>query len=181
MVDYLSYFQYGPAIGYNGAIEPSMDNTDCMCHDCRQNEGLTLRYMTRFDDAKAQSENWNDEQYMLCPPRVLGYILKEKQWAQLQVTSLKPIEPNTSKNPWSFRLRLENDKTKDLLFDLVCSHISSTTDTAIRSLEVNNIIPKKGKGLVILLYGMFFLSFNVVKMGPHLTFFMQAHRELERL
>ena len=95
---------------------------------------------------------------MLCPPRVLGYILGEKQWAQLQVTSVKEIPSKDPKDAWNTRLQLADDnKTKDMLFDLVQSHISTAKQKAESEeigLEVDDIIPGKGKGLVILLYGM---------------------------
>jgi hypothetical protein len=162
MVDYLSYFQYGPSTTRNGALEPSTEDPDCTCSDCQCNESLALKYRTRFDTMETQRKKiWEDEQYMLCPPRVLGYILRDKQWAQLQVSLVTDIPPEDSGNAWESRLQLADDeKTKDLLFDLVASHISSTSrqteKTMDRSLEVDDIIPGKGKGLVILLYGMVF-------------------------
>jgi len=167
MVDYLSYFQYGPSIARNGALNPSMGDPDCMCYDCRNNEGLASRYRIRFDTKEAnRKEKWEDEQYMLCPPRVLGYILRDKQWAQLQVSLLDEVPIGDSGNAWHSRLRLaDGESTKDLLFALVRSHISSTPkkseETRKVGLEVDDIIPGKGKGLVILLYGMGF-SFSLI-------------------
>ncbi|KAK6337267.1 hypothetical protein TWF730_002673 [Orbilia blumenaviensis] len=160
MVDYLSYFQYGPPFARNGVLEPNADTTGCPCSDCHRNEGLTIIYRTHFDTPKAQKQEvWEDEQYMLCPPRVLGYILGDKQWAQLQVSLVKDIPRNDPENAWNSRLRLaDNQKTKNLLFDLVRSHSSSTAKNADDAdaenrLKVNDFIPGKGYGLVILLYG----------------------------
>lgn len=178
MVDHLSYFQYGPSIARNGSLEPSTDDWDCMCADCQLNDGLARKYRTSFDKAEMSKPkmHWDDEQYMLCPPRVLGYVLKDKQWAQLQVTNLRPIPLEDDKNAWNDRLRLSDDSTggfkskdlstKQLLFDLVRSHISADPSNTAnpdasedKLLEVDDIVPGKGKGLVILLYGIF-TSYN---------------------
>ncbi|KAJ4854215.1 uncharacterized protein T069G_11194 [Trichoderma breve] len=125
MVDHLSYFQYGPPIGRNGDLEPSSGSADY-------------------------------EQYMICPPRVLGYVLEEKLWAQLQTTLVKDIPFDSKQDAWHNRLHLDDDgEKKELLFNLVRSHISETNQAKRTrdALEVDDIIPGKGKGLVILLYG----------------------------
>lgn len=157
MVDYASYFQYGVAYGRNGSLEPSIMLSECNCTDCLGNVGLMKDYRTLFDKWGTYRK-WDDEQYLLCPPRVLGYVLLEKQWAQLQVTSLSQITEHDPKKAWDSRLKLKNEKvTKELLFDLVTSHRFShaTNEEDDESgLEVDDIIPRKGKGLVILLYGM---------------------------
>lgn len=163
MVDYKSYFQYGPPVAKNGSLDRSFDYIECECNDCMQNEKLANKYKVWFDTKEAQNKReWEAEQYMLCPPRVLGYILRDKQWAQLQVDLIQPIPANTSENPWNSRLMLNDDSTKEMLLNLVQSHISSTQDTGDEpremGLEVDDIIPGKGKGLVILLYGWFPLS-----------------------
>lgn len=158
MVDYVSYFQYGPPVARNGDLEPSPVNVDCMCSDCQQNEGLAIKYRTWFDKQEAQAnETWDDEQYLICPPRVLGYVLKEKQWAQLQTTLIKDIPSDGEQDAWHTRLQLDDGgATKNLLFNLVRSHISESNQAKRPrdALEVDDIIPGKGKGLVILLYGM---------------------------
>ncbi|PNP47425.1 hypothetical protein TGAMA5MH_01244 [Trichoderma gamsii] len=157
MVDYVSYFQYGPPVARNGDLEPSSANVDCMCSDCQQNEGLAIKYRTWFDKQEAQAkETWDDEQYLICPPRVLGYVLKEKQWAQLQTTLVKDIPFDGEQDAWHTRLQLDDEgATKRLLFNLVRSHISESNQAKKPkdALEVDDIIPGKGKGLVILLYG----------------------------
>lgn len=156
MVDYTSYFRYGSPTARNGILYPTSTTTDCLCSDCEKNEGLLAKYRTRFDKDEMQ-QNWKEEQYLLCPPRVLGYVLKEKQWAQLQVTFVQEIPPSDLDNAWHTRLQLADPKTKDLLFDLVQSHRSKTernTDRKEAALEVDDIVPGKGKGLVILLYGI---------------------------
>lgn len=164
MVDYLSYFQYGPSTKRLGGLESTTQTwMDCTCSDCATNPELITKFRMHFDKLNIQcKKDWEEEQYLICPPRVLGYILKDKQWAQLQVTNLTEIPRTDDHNSWDTRLQLADDKkrsdntTKSLLFDLVRSHSSSSTEdrNANRNLEVNDIVPGKGKGLVILLYGM---------------------------
>ncbi len=147
-------------------------DSECNCSDCQENEGLMKDYRTRFDKPGTR-KTWEDEQYLICPPRVLGYILLEKRWAQLQVSRLGPIREEDPKTAWNSRLKLKNEKdTKDLLFDLVTSHRFSTTakdEDERGGLEVDDIIPGKGKGLVILFYGMALIpwswAFYRLKMG----------------
>ncbi|KAI1176378.1 P-loop containing nucleoside triphosphate hydrolase protein [Nemania sp. FL0916] len=154
MVDYFSFYQYGPDDGRNGALRRNMGYHDCECSDCQSNEGLAQRYRARFDRVP-RDQDWEDEQYLLCPPRVLGYVLAEKQWAQLQVTNLKAIPHGYDQEAWKSRLKLADEETKDLLFDLVRCHVSSEAQSINNKklLAVDDIVPGKGKGLVILLYG----------------------------
>ena len=162
MVDFLSYFQYGPSTKRLGGLESQTQTwMDCACSDCAKNKELNTKFRMHFDKPRIQrKKEWEEEQYLICPPRVLGYILKDKQWAQLQVTNLTEIPPSDNDNSWNTRLQLADDKkkngTKNLLFDLVRSHISSSTDDDNEDggLEVNDIVPEKGKGLIILLYGI---------------------------
>ncbi|KAL4958493.1 P-loop containing nucleoside triphosphate hydrolase protein [Aspergillus filifer] len=154
MVDFASYLRYGVHVPRNGLLEAGTNQYECTCLDCRDNERLTKKYRRHFDEVKVQKKTvWEDEQYMLCPPRVLGYILKDKQWAELQVTLLTPIDQNPAENTWRDRLQLADDNNKEILFNLVDSHISTTANAEADDLQVNDIIPEKGKGLVILLYG----------------------------
>ncbi|KAM0258112.1 hypothetical protein ACHAQJ_004017 [Trichoderma viride] len=159
MVDYLPYFEYGPPTARNGILEPILRRMDCNCSDCQENKGLAAKYRTHFDTIEAQKRgDWEEEQYILCPPRVLGYVLKDKQWAELQTSLVREIPSNDPEDAWKTRLQLsDGDTTKDMLFDLVRSHVSSAAKQAAESqemaLEVDDIIPGKGKGLVFLLYG----------------------------
>lgn len=90
MVDYESYFQYADAITRNGNLVAERMDTGCACSDCLDNKELMAKYRMHFDNP-SPDKDWEDEQYLICPPRVLGYILREKQWAQLQVSSIHNI------------------------------------------------------------------------------------------
>lgn len=153
MVDFESYFLYGPSVACVGPLMPYTDHPECGCNDCLENEGLKAGYRTRFDEETHQRGKWEDEQYLLCPPRVLGYILRDKQWAQLQVSELGGIPDNSANDSWTTRLKLaDGEKTKRMISDLVKGHGSSDSSQD-DGLEVDDIIARKGKGLVMLLYG----------------------------
>lgn len=154
MVDFESYFRYGPAFAQVGSLTPNNDHAECACSECRENEGLRARYRTRFDEETSQIDKWEEEQFMLCPARVLGYILRDKQWAQLQVTLLQEIQKDPS-NPWTSRLKLaDGEETKNMILDLVNGHGTNGPTREEDGLEVDDIVKGKGKGLVILLYGL---------------------------
>ena len=152
MVDFESYFRYGPSVAHMGSLVAETDSPECGCIECREDEDLKKLYRTRFDEQECQQKAWEDEQYILCPPRVLGYILRDKQWAQLQVSLLHDIPEKDPNDSWTTRLKLpDGDTTKDLILDLVKGHSPNTTQDD--NFQVDDIIARKGKGLVILLYG----------------------------
>ena len=154
MVDFDSYFRYGPAIVRVGSLSQVSDSVETTCTECRENQALRRVYRTRFDEDDHQ-ENWDEEQYLLCPPRVLGYILRDKQWAQLQVSTLESITTGGPNDSWTNRLKLpDGNKTKDMILNLVKGH--GTGDSKEDNpLQIDDIIVNKGKGLVILLYGLY--------------------------
>jgi hypothetical protein len=109
MVDYESFLRYNDQFARNGSLIPGITGVECSCFDCQNNAGLTERYRTRFDDAYVKGKVWEDEQYLLCPPRVLGYILREKQWAQLQLSKLTELPDEGKEDAWDGRLKLADD------------------------------------------------------------------------
>ena len=158
MVDFESYFRYVPSIARVGFLVQENGYPQCRCSDCRENQRLQEGYRTRFDEETCQEGEWEDEQYMLCPPRVLGYVLRDKQWAQLQISVLQSIPRKDLHDSWSTRLKLaDGEKTKKMILELVKGHGPSDAQEH-DGLEVDDIISKKGKGLVILLYGMILVS-----------------------
>lgn len=124
MVDYESFFQYVSGGARNGALQPGQSGLECACSDCEKNTEFRQRYRTHFDEVKySKKADWEDEQYLLCPPRVLGYILKEKQWAQLQVTYLQDPPPeDKAGGAWEKRLAFADDRTSEGLSPLFAPH-----------------------------------------------------------
>ncbi|XXG94193.1 hypothetical protein Hte_000446 [Hypoxylon texense] len=157
MVDFESYYKYGPGHGYIGNIWMGESADECGCNHCSNNKTLGHVYCRRYDNAKGvkineatgeeEEEQWEDLQLMLCPPRVLGYILSDRKWAQLEVDKLE--KTNEDKSAFDKRLHLKGeslsgDETKDLLLKLVEGHGKD---------QIADLTQEKGKGLVILLYG----------------------------
>ncbi|KAL6714366.1 hypothetical protein ACLMJK_007789 [Lecanora helva] len=152
MVDFESYFRYGPSFAKIGSLDLLTENQDCACIRCQNNVELNEMYRRRFDKNDGRKE-WENEQYMLCPPRILGYILRDKQWAQLEVSSLQEI-PSVDPNDSLDRVKLaDGEQTKKMILNLVNSHTSADSKDDDSGLTVDDIVAKKGKGLVILLYG----------------------------
>ena len=151
MVDFESYFRYGPAVAKISSLVLSVDD-QCGCLECQNNAALNLIYRTRFDGDTGHKE-WEEEQYLLCPPRILGYVLRDKHWAQLQVICLGDIPAENPDNSWG-RIKLaDGEETKEMILDLVNGHGTSASKDDDNGLTVDDIVAKKGKGLVILLYG----------------------------
>jgi hypothetical protein len=112
---------------------------ECSCTDCKQNREDVYRYS--WDGLPANRPMTND-QYLLCPPRVLGYSLKQKKWMQLKVRALR-MPDAADRTTFDRKLQL-NQANKDIIWKSVQSH---------RQANIADYTPGKGKGLVILLWG----------------------------
>ena len=80
---------------------------------------------TNYIGPTGKDEDREDRRFKLCPPRVLGYVIREKQWAQLDIKSLKPIPKEVNEEEILSILHLageKGDKTKNLLIGLVKTH-----------------------------------------------------------
>lgn len=151
MVDFGSYIQHGPAF----AKYPSMgdvvfvvdDDDPCKCAICAANDRLRENQKLHYDDVRTDT-GWEDTQFLICPPRLLGYHLKGKRWVELDVENVKDI--GKLKDDTSF-LRLELNKSqKNLIEKLVTCHASGSEN---KNRAMNDLSQGKGNGLVILLHG----------------------------
>lgn len=110
-----------------------------------------------YDRAEGFQE-WEDTQYLICPPRVLGYHLKSKGWVELNVKLVIKIQ--NLRDSSSFN-KLELPKTKKKLIEqLVECHASGKDD---QSRSMTDLMQGKGNGLVILLHGRHSSSSGTVK------------------
>lgn len=156
MVDYKSYYKHGISTAHMGSKPISEEITECRCISCTNNTQLQDLYRTRYDGKKGGfDEIWEDDQTMFCPPRVLGYVLREKQWVQLAVHKLKAI-PTKSEGEGAFwdKLMLAGDddglETKQMLHAIIKDH---GIGEGRHSYQLDDLVAEKGKGLTILLYG----------------------------
>lgn len=162
MVDFDSYFKYGPNVATVGNLMHFPFIDECNCQDCQDNPGKQKMSRRRFDSDAAQKD-WEEEQYWLCPPRVLGYLLRDKKWAQLQVDKLQDIPKEDPEHSWERIVLPDGDTTKRLVLDLVDGHKATKAESDEGGLAVDDIVAKKGKGLVILLYGEIWLFSSIAR------------------
>jgi hypothetical protein len=145
-----------------GELQRYSKGRECSCAQCKLHRDAIFRYS--WDDLSSE-QDMTDEQYLLCPPRVLGYSMKEKKWMQFAVESLK--DPNPA-NRTTFDKKLQlRPGYKELIWKSVVSH---------RKPNIADYTPGKGKGLIILLWGE-----SGLKGGVNLVFELPANRTLRLL
>lgn len=121
--------------------------------------------------------DFEEDQLLICPPRVEGFALNIKKWVYLDVgadvlrdlseeqNSLE-LDP-TVDAPFS-KIVLPNNKTwqetKDVIKQLVKAHGSVMKDDDDVPGPFRDFIAGKGEGLVVLLYGTF-RSMSVISLA----------------
>lgn len=90
-----------------------------------------------------------DDNHQLFPPRLLGYATREKLWGQFAVDNIRKA-PSQDWKPFRDDLQLPT-KYKDMIEALVASHEPTTERD--EQLQVKDVVPDKGRGLVLLLHG----------------------------
>ena len=110
------------------------------------------------DDDEFGSEKYNseqalsDEQFLLCPPRALGYAMSQKTWAQFDIAKLQKPKGST-KNTFEDELQL-NKSLKQLIYKSVMAHeTGKKKNMEGHDMGVEDFAQGKGKGLTIMLYG----------------------------
>ncbi|KAI1840596.1 hypothetical protein JX266_013200 [Neoarthrinium moseri] len=92
----------------------------------------------------------SNEDFLLLPPRLLGYATREKIWGQF---SLEYTEKSLGEQKEKFENDLQLDmKYKNLIQALVRSHQQGQTK-GTSDKQVEDVVAGKGKGLVLLLHG----------------------------
>jgi len=132
-----------------GLKRPAQPYTLCTCATCIENEalmGTTRHHYDRVDKNKAFTE----EQYLICPPRVLGFFMVRKTWAQLLVEDVADLGKNDGD---AFNKLVLERQQKTLIRSLVSRHGEESESSEGGSQQVEDIIEGKGKGVVILLHG----------------------------
>ncbi|KAF2645288.1 P-loop containing nucleoside triphosphate hydrolase protein [Massarina eburnea CBS 473.64] len=152
MIDFASFYEYlSPNTPILGTLPKYEGQLETLSPERRAND--TFRQMYKFDwDRHPKDKELTREQYMLCPPRVLGYVLKQKKWAQLLVNKLEePDEADAS----TFQDKLQlDDELKELVEKSVKAHEKGKNlTTRGEPMALQDFAPDKGKGLIIMLYG----------------------------
>lgn len=159
MIDALSFRDYGPGKYYQHKNQLPMGNLRfwkqtkaCRCSVCQENFELNESQRSHYDlePHQIREEFADPTQYLICPPRVLGYHLSRKRWVELKVTEVKDIKKRVDTSAFDY-LQMESVKSKELLKSLVMSHWNTKRSDSKGKMQ--DLMKGKGESLVILLYG----------------------------
>lgn len=158
MIDALSFRQHGPGKHYQRPQQMPMGKVrfssieECRCAICQQNDFLAESQRTTYDmEPEYVEKGFKEEmQYLICPPRVLGFHLSSKRWVELKVDSVQEAERIVDTGAFE-NLKMESYKSKALLKNLVTSHWKKRRSD--NKGKMRDLIKGKGESLVILLYG----------------------------
>jgi hypothetical protein len=93
--------------------------------------------------SKKYSMEGIEDLLLLCPARIPGYGLREKEWGWMLIDGLQPVKCDNK----AFESLQMDETTKSLIETLVKGHRSGRLD------DFDDVITSKGKGLVLLLHG----------------------------
>ncbi|KFY28457.1 hypothetical protein V493_02921 [Pseudogymnoascus sp. VKM F-4281 (FW-2241)] len=151
MIDFEAYYQHASTNAPLGALEPSIRETECGCSTCQKND--VLRRTLKFDydqvEASVPLDSWEEDQLLICPPRVMAYSMRNSHWAQVHVEGVKTAVVDPNADTFDHKLSLNID-TKMLIKDLVVNHEKGKKRDG-RGLD--DLVEDKGKGLVLLFHG----------------------------
>ncbi len=136
-----------------GIKRPVQPYISCTCATCIENEALTGTTRYHYDRVDENKE-FTEEQYLICPPRVLGFFMVRKTWAQLLVEDVAYLGKNDGD---AFNKLVLERQQKTLIRSLVSRHGEESESSEGGSQQVEDIIEGKGKGVVILLHGTWIL------------------------
>jgi hypothetical protein len=129
-----------------GCLMP-LRSSVCNCLLCLSDEDK--RWVESFP---ASDDSFSDKLWLL-PPRVLGYALDTRKWAQFSVKGLVPVPTDRADALFDDELvfpnELEDEDKKGLIKALVCNHDKRPEGPDL----LTDGIEGKGLGLVILLHG----------------------------
>jgi hypothetical protein len=135
-----------------GTFEISSDKYECTCSDCRMSEALNNVMKFSYDNVEA-ADNFEDDQYIICPARFLGYVMGSKSWAQMLVDSVHEIKQKIKMDAFE-KLIMEKD-AKKLIQSLVANHKKKILVDDGENASRDDWFEGKGRGLVVLLHGRY--------------------------
>jgi len=151
IVDFASYMTYQPTkTPILGSLHRYEGHVSDLSPERRAKKVFQDMYKFQWDGHPPERE-MSPDQLLCCPPRVLGYALKQKTWVQLLVKNLR--KPNKADvGTFKDKLQLDQD-SKDLISKSVRAHEEAKKRENGKSKGLEDFAPEKGKGLVIMLYG----------------------------
>ncbi|KAI5378807.1 hypothetical protein J4E82_002258 [Alternaria postmessia] len=154
MVDFDSFFEYlSPRTPILGNLRRYEGELESLSPERRANPIFKEIYKFHWDRLPA-GHSMTPDQYLHCPPRVLGYALKQKKWAQLLVDGLRSPDAADA-TVFEEKLQLD-EEAKNLVKWSVQAHEEGKKlidGKPGESRGLQDFAPDKGKGLVIMLYG----------------------------
>ncbi|KAM0263545.1 hypothetical protein ACHAQJ_001164 [Trichoderma viride] len=99
----------------------------------------------------ASKDSLTDDDLLIMPYRVFGFVLRSRKWAKLDLKYLSPVDEGRSKKTAFDQLVLPTGH-KDIVHCLVAQHFRDKAARVSDNEEVD-IVRGKGKGLIILLHG----------------------------
>jgi len=109
---------------------------------CRYDDDGRPIYEKKQRPTKSEQAELSDENLLLCVPFVRGYSFKSKEWVNLNIENLRPVQ-------WTedlFSNLVLPTEEKDLLLALAKSHSKSTD-------HFDDFVIGKGRGMIVLLDG----------------------------
>ncbi|KAL5045853.1 hypothetical protein BDW71DRAFT_182934 [Aspergillus fruticulosus] len=152
IVDHKSFIQYAAPndIAPMGDLEISDNRYECTCSECRANRELKGMMKFNYDNVKPDAK-FEDDQYIICPARFLGYSMREKKWIQMPVNRVEKIRNKIKMNAFE-KLIMDKDP-KELIKNLVANHEKRKVSDSGGKVGPDDWLEGKGGGLVILLHG----------------------------
>lgn len=151
MVDFGSFYEYQPPRSPVMGPLRIYGELEYISPERRKKE--VFREMYHFDwDKHPRHMPLTNTQCLLCPPRLLGYALKQRIWGQFLIENLSDPDEKDSR---TFNEKLQLDReTKSLIQNSVMAHEQGKKVEHGRVKGLEDFAPGKGRGLIIMLYGI---------------------------
>ncbi len=139
VIDHYAYFNRANtrwSLWQQGAFE---DPEACSCEPCINLRKHVIEDLPKIEEIKGGQKlcELTDSQRLLCPPRVFGYAMRDKLWAEVLVKNITKIDQESRKQAWD-QLILDQ-RSKDILK-------TSVVEQAKNPNLLEDIIPGKGQG-----------------------------------
>jgi hypothetical protein len=147
---------YGETVddqGHNNVHDVNMD-MDMNIHSDygwdMQYEQAYFRVHKSWRASTTDAKEIEDEDKILLPPYVLGFVLRSRKWARFNVDLIEPVRYTSG-----FDALVLPDGHKDTVRALVATHARTPTmsETSSQAEHSIDLVRGKGEGLVILLHG----------------------------
>lgn len=129
-------------------------NNECVHKDYSWDKELEGMFMEDHKGFLAPTSDMNeieDEEKILLPPHVYGFVLRSRKWAMFDVDRIRDVEYTAG-----FEDLVLPPGHKETVRALVANHLSRMPGAKVNAREGDrsiDLVRGKGKGLVILLHG----------------------------